>query len=155
MHGLVGWFECELAEGVWMTNSPLSDVAIDRPQVFLPIEDAIQVKAGDRVTVTVMTRPADSVLAWSVEFSATGQRFQHSTWNGLTVSPAELIRACPDRVPSLNREASARIIVLRYCDGRRTVSEIEQAVSRDHPNLFPSPEESSRFVAQVLGRDTE
>ena len=25
MHGLGGWFECELAEGVWMTNSPLSE----------------------------------------------------------------------------------------------------------------------------------
>ena len=37
----------------------------------------------------------------------------------------------------------------------QAVREIEQAVLRDHPNLFPSPAEISRFVAQALGRDTE
>ena len=31
MHGLAGWFECELAEGVWMTNSPLAERRINRP----------------------------------------------------------------------------------------------------------------------------
>ena len=40
MHGLAGWFDCELADGVSMTNSPLSDRAIDRSQAFLPIEEA-------------------------------------------------------------------------------------------------------------------
>ena len=45
--------------------------------------------------------------------------------------------------------------MLGYCDGRRTAREIEQAVLRDHPGLFPSPEEIRRFVAQVLGRDAE
>ena len=49
MHGLAGWFECELAEGVWMTNSPLSDRAIQRSQAFLPIDEAVPVKAGDSV----------------------------------------------------------------------------------------------------------
>ena len=35
LHGLAGWFECELAENVWMTNSPLSAQAIKRSQAFL------------------------------------------------------------------------------------------------------------------------
>ena len=65
------------------------------------------------------------------------------------------MRARLERVPRLSREGEARIAVLGYCDGQRTAREIEQAVLRDHPNLFPSPEEISRFVAQVLGRDTE
>ena len=46
MHGLAGWFECELAEGVWMTNSPLADRRINRSQAFLPIDEAVPVKAG-------------------------------------------------------------------------------------------------------------
>jgi protein arginine N-methyltransferase 1 len=44
--------------------------------------------------------------------------------------------------------------VLDYCDGHRTVSQIEEAVLREHPDLFPSNEEISRFVAQVLNKDT-
>ena len=72
----------------------------------------------------------------------------------MLLAPEDLIRAHPERVPHLNREGQARITVLGYCDGRRTAREIEQAVLRDHPDLFPSPAEISRFVAQVLGRDT-
>ena len=155
MHGLAGWFECELAEDVWMTNSPLAERRINRPQAFLPIDEAVQVKAGDRVKVTVMARPADHMIAWVVEFPASGQRFSHSTWQGMVLAPEDLIRAHPERVRHLSREGQARITVLGYCDGHRTAREIEQALLRDHPDLFPSPEEISRFVAQVLGQDTE
>jgi SAM-dependent methyltransferase len=155
MYGLAGWFDCELAEGVWMTNSPLSERRINRPQAFLPIDEPVQVKAGDLVRATVMARPADHLIAWVVEFPATGRRFSHSTWQGMLLGPEDLIRAHPERVPRLSREGQARITVLGYCDGRRTAREVEQAVLRDHPDLFPSPEEISRFVAQVLGKDTE
>lgn len=154
MHGLIGWFECELAEGVWITNSPLSDHAIRRPQAFLPINEGVVTRAGDRVAVTVMARPADNLVAWVVEFAGTGRRFSHSTWQGMLLTPQDLMRSNPDRVPQLSREGRGRITVLGYCDGRRTAREIEQAVLRDHPGLFPSAEEISRFVAQVLGRDT-
>jgi protein arginine N-methyltransferase 1 len=155
MHGLAGWFECELAEGVWMTNSPLAERPIQRSQAFLPIAEAVPVQAGDSVKARVMARSADQLIAWVMEFPATGRRFSHSTWQGLLLTPEDLMRSRPDRVPRLSREGQARITTLGYCDGRRTAREIEQAVLRDHPNLFPSPEEISRFVARALGRDTE
>lgn len=155
MHGLGGWFECELAEGVWMTNSPLAEQPIQRNQVFLPIDEAVAVKAGERVKATIMARPNDNLIAWVVEFPATGQRFVHSTWQGQLLTPEQLLQANPERVPRLGRTGMATATVLAYCDGQRTVAQIEAAVLRDHPDLFPSPEEISRFVAKVLGRDTE
>ena len=154
MHGLGGWFECELAEGVWMTNSPVSDRAIQRHQAFLPIGEVVEVKSGDSVKATIMARPAENLLAWEVEFSATGQKFSHSTWQGELLAEAEIARRNPAHVPRVNREGRARMTVLAYCDGQRSVQEIEQAVLRDHPALFPSGEEICRFVAQVLGRDS-
>jgi hypothetical protein len=65
------------------------------------------------------------------------------------------MRAHPDRVPRLSREGAARMTVLGYCDGRHTAREIEHAVLRDHPALFPSPEEICSFVLQVLGKDAD
>jgi SAM-dependent methyltransferase len=153
MHGLAGWFDCELAEGVTMTNSPLSDRAIDRSQAFLPIEEPVPVRAGDEVRATVMARPADNLIAWVVDLPASGRRFSHSTWQGILLAPEDLLRTRPDRVPQLSADGRARTTVLSYCDGRRTAREIEQAVLQDHPDLLPSPDEISRFVAQVLGRD--
>ncbi len=155
MHGLAGWFDCELADGVAMTNSPRSDRAIDRSQAFLPIEEPVPVRAGDEVRATVMARPADNLIAWIVDLPASGRRFSHSTWQGMLLAPEDLMRTRPDRVPQLSADGRARTTVLSYCDGRRTAREIEQAVLQDHPDLLPSPDEISRFVAQVLGRDTE
>ena len=154
VHGLGGWFDCELAEGVWMSNSPLAEKPILRPQVFLPIDEATPVKEGDHVSATVMTRASDDLIAWIVEFPATGKRFSHSTWQGMMLSPEYLLQSDPARMPHPNHLGSARAIVLGYCDGIRTAREIEQAVLLQHPGLFPSAEEISRFVALVLRRDT-
>ena len=154
LHGLGGWFQCELAEGIGMSNSPLSEKPVDRSQVFLPLGAALPVQAGDRLKATLLARPDDNLIAWSVEVLATGKRFSHSTWQGMLLSAEDLLRADPERVPRINDAARARDIVLGYCDGRRTVRDIEHAVLREHPGLFPSSGEISRFVAQVLRRDT-
>ena len=151
LHGVAGWFEGELAEGVWMTNSPVAERPIQRPQAFLPIGEVIAVNAGEEIAVTVMARPRDEVTAWVVETSS-GRTCRHSTWRGLPLSPADIARADPARVRHPTRDARARMTVLDYCDGRRTAHEIEQEATADHPDLFPSPEETSRFVAQVLSR---
>lgn len=152
VHGLGGWFECELADGVWMTNSPLSDDAIRRFQVFLPIEEAMPVVAGEHIAVTVMARPTDHLIAWNVEFSASGKRFSYSTWQGELMSARRLASANPVRVPFTNAEGRATQAILGYCDGVRTAAEIEAAVLRSHPDLFPSREEVARFVGKTLGR---
>ncbi len=151
MHGLGGWFDCELAAGVWMTNSPLAESPIQRSQAFLPIADAVPVSAGDIVKATVMARLSDSLIAWTVEFPATGKRYRHSTWEGMLLSSEELLRANPNRVPSLGSAGEARMKVLSYCDGTNTAREIEQTVLREHPDLFPSPQAISDFVFRVLG----
>ena len=153
-HGLAGWFECELAEGVVMTNSPLSDRSIGRAQAFLPIDGAVRMKRGDAVNVTIMARPDDNLIAWTVEHPASGKRFSHSTWQGEMIDSAELVRSRPDYVPKPNRSADARQVVLSYCDGKQSVAQVQEAVMRDHPHLLPSRGEIFRFVSTVLRRDT-
>jgi len=154
LHGFAGWFDCELAKSIWMTNSPLSDAAIDRSQSFLPLGEPLLVRAGETMNVTIMARPDDDLIAWNVEHLASGQRFSHSTWQGKLLDRAELAKSHPDYVPQPNRSANARNIVLSYCDGQRSVSQVQQAVLREHPALFPSHDEISRFVSSVLQRDT-
>ncbi len=154
MHGLGGWFECELAEGVWMTNSPLSDRQIRRSQVFLPLSSAIHVKAGEALKATVMTRQPD-LIAWDLEVQTTGQKFSHSTWRGELLTAQDIRKRNPEHVPSPSHAGRARAIVFALCDGKRTLKQIEDTVLRDYPMLFPSAGEISRFVAQVLGQDSE
>jgi len=138
---------------VWMTNSPLSDRAIRRAQAFLPLGEALMVKAGDVFKATVMARPADHLIAWELE-TPNGLRLTRSTWKGELLTPGEIARSNPAHVPRRSRTGEAHLCVLGYCDGSRTVREIEEAVLRDHPNLLPSADEITRFVAQVLSGDT-
>ena len=154
LHGLAGWFECELAPDVWMTNSPCAAKAIDRSQAFLPIEKPVPVAAGDVLNVRIMTRHADHLLAWTVDVPGAGRQFRHSTWQGMLWAPEDIIRSQPDRVPMLSRDGKARLAVLGCCDGHRSAREIEQRVLEKYPDLFPSRDEISRFVAQALGWDT-
>ena len=154
LHGIAGWFECELAPGVWMTNSPLAERPIQRPQALLPIREAATVNEGESLTVSVIAKPRDEILAWVVE-TTSGRRFSQSTWHSAPLVAEQIERADADRVPRRNREGLARLTVLGYCDGRRTAREIEELVLLEHPDLFPSPEESSRFVVDVLQKDAE
>jgi 2-polyprenyl-3-methyl-5-hydroxy-6-metoxy-1,4-benzoquinol methylase len=153
--GLGGWFDCELADGVWMTNSPVVSGAISREQAFLPIETPLRVKAGDILRCTIQARPSDDLISWTLEAPASGQRFNHSTWKGTLLAAADIVRGQPERIPRLSRTGQARRLVLAYCDGHRSARDIEQAVLRDHPNLFPSQAEIVRFVSSALAKDTE
>jgi protein arginine N-methyltransferase 1 len=153
--GLAGWFRAELADGIWMTNAPGDAHAIDRPQALLPLEATIAVRAGDRVRATVMARPGDHVISWRLEHLPSGQRRAHSTLRGALLAAAEVRRRRPDRTPTPTPLGQATLLVLGYCDGRRSADEIEQLVLRDHPGLMPSAQELARFVAETLARYTE
>jgi SAM-dependent methyltransferase len=155
VHGLCGWFECRLAPNVWMTNSPFAAEPIDRPQAFFPTENPIDVIAGDLVVVTVMARPEDHLIAWKLEFRRSGLIMNHSTWQTWQEGPHSRRQRDPLCKPRLNELARARQEVLAHCNGARTATEIEEAVCSQHPDLFPSHTEISRFVAQVLSQDTK
>jgi SAM-dependent methyltransferase len=155
LHGVAGWFACELAPDVWMTNSPLSVKAIARPQAFLPISEPLPVKAGDALDVTIMARPDDNMIAWQVSHRPSGRKFVHSTWLGETLDGNQIARSRDQHVPKLHQQSEARSIVLGYCDGVRTVAEIREAVLREHPALFPSADAIVRFVSSVIQRETQ
>ena len=49
--GFAGWFDCLLAHGIRMTNSPLAAKSLDRPQAYLPLEMPLRVSQGEVVRV--------------------------------------------------------------------------------------------------------
>lgn len=153
LHGLAGWFHADLAPGVSMTNSPLRSGAIQRSQLFLPVLEGPLVGPGDALHLRLMARPAEHLLAWSVDMVGTGWRATHSTWLGEVLRPGDLIRRNPELPLTPNTRGRARALVLSYCDGQRSARDVEALILRDHPDLFPSRAEILRFVAEVLGRD--
>jgi hypothetical protein len=154
LDGVGGWFDCRLFNDVRLTNAPDVTKRSHRPQVFLPLHEPVQVNAGDRINVTVMTRQEDGVISWVIELADSVQRFEHSTFNAMLLDDETLTSARADRVARLNKHGRARQVVLSYCDGKMTVAEIQDLVQQEHPDLFPSARAMPSFVARVLARDT-
>ena len=154
LDGIAGWFNCQLLDNIAMTNSPIADERLDRPQAFLPLEQPVTVNAGDTVKATIMIRHLDSVIGWVIELPEQGLKFSHNTFNGLLLDREDIAQTEPDRIATLNMRGQARQLVLSYCDGQRTIAEVEALVQREHPNLFPSEVAATSFIRRVVIRDT-
>ncbi len=154
LHGLGGWFSAELAPGIAMSNSPLDPSRIDRRQVFLPIDRAVGVAAGDAVHARLQILPEQLMVAWDVrvERSDGADTFRHSTLRGMLVTREDLERTRPAFRPALTRFGAARRSILELCDGSRTLAEIEDEVYRRHAELFASRDRAAVFVAEVVTR---
>lgn len=149
--GICGWFAAELAPEVWMTNSPLAQKRIDRPQAFLPFERRIDIREGDEVQFQLTVRPSDGVIAWRVETSRHQGSWQ-STWHGEILSPGDFLRADPRHMPRLNQEGAAALTVLQLCDGTRSREQLEREATAKLSDQFPSADAARKFVQGVLKR---
>lgn len=157
VHGIGGWFETELSRGVLLTNSPLASERIERRNVFLPIERAVAVDPGDRVSLHVRVRPDDLLVSWDIDIhTARGvERMRHSTLDGMLLSREDLQRQNPSLAPRLTPRGLARRSVLDLCDGARPLPEIEREVYDRHRSVFASRGEAQAFVAEVIARYAE
>lgn len=155
LHGLLGWFDCTLAPDIHMTNSPLDPMAINRPQAFFPISEAIQVRAGDKVFAKVMTRPADDLITWELRIPSLNRKFSHSNAEGFLAQSNPMVSKNPAHAPLPTITSTARSVILSYCDGTRTSKEITNIVLRDHAELMPAIDTLSAFVKHVLSRDAQ
>lgn len=147
--GIACWFECELAPGVWMTNSPLATDRIDRPNAFLPCREPISVKIGEVVEASFRISHDPVTITWSLTDPSSGHMHRHSTWSSMIMNPAELMS--PDTRPKQpNAEGLALKTILELLDGLHSLEEIEQTVCNRHADLFPSDVEIRRFVRRKV-----
>ena len=148
--GLAGWFVAELSPGVLMSNAPDRADRVNRRIAFLPFDPPIDLKAGERLVVTVRLLPDVMILAWDAAREDGTDRRSQSTWKGMLPIGEERARTRDDAVPVLTPRGAARRTVLELCDGRHTVAEIERMLFDRHAGLFPTGQDAAIFAAEVL-----
>jgi len=153
LHGLAGWFSAELAPGVTLTNDP-AGARLDRRGVYLPIERPLPVEPGDRVSIALRMRPAETLVRWDVAVTANAGTVHesHSTLDGMLLTREDLRTQDPACRPRLTERGQARATVLALCDGGRALEEIESEVHARHAALFPTRGDAEVFVAEVVSR---
>lgn len=156
LHGLGGWFSAQLSPAASMTNSPVAENPIQRSQLFFPLANPVEVVEGDRINVTLRALPATEVISWQVEIFD-GQepaickgKFNQNSWKGMLLSREDLHKSLPISKPQLSATGQARLTVLRLCDGKSTLSEIQDQTYQLHANLFHTPEDAAAFVTDLI-----
>ena len=153
LHGIAGWFDATLADGVHLSNAPTATDRVQRRNVFLPIDRPQPVTPGDLVRVDLHIVPSETLVTWTVEVvrnDAVLARVRHSTMRGMLLTRADLHRTDPRFVPTLTPRGQARLSVLELCDGHRPLAEIEREMLGRHPGLFASIAEAAVFVGEVV-----
>jgi hypothetical protein len=92
VHGLCGCFVTALGDDVVMKNVPGDSSTTNFAQAFFPLERPVSVASGDSISIAIDSHDGHAVR-WQVEISRAATllaRFDHSTLNGLLVSPQSL-----------------------------------------------------------------
>lgn len=150
--GFAGWFDCLLAEGVRMTNSPLDPASIQRAQAFFPARESFAVDVGDEVRITLRFRADDDVISWTIAPPGGSAVHRLSTFNATILAPADLVRD-QGRALALNPVGEARAFVLSQVDGVRSGEAIIASVLAERPDLLPTEQAIRDFVTAVLAQD--
>ncbi len=154
--GVVGWFDCHLGADEWMTNSPIEDRAITRPQAFLPAKEPFTVAQNDKIGVTLRFNSSGEVIAWTILPPEGGVGKAHaqslSTFNSTVLSPRDLSMQMAAPL-SLTKQGEARAFVLSLVNGKRSRSDIIGCALKERPDLFPSEAAFRDFVERVTKRD--
>jgi SAM-dependent methyltransferase len=152
LDGFVGWFEARMSPSVTVTNDPWSGERIDRWCNFYPVDEALDVRRGDRVRLRLDLRPRLGVVSWSAD--VTGERgdrrrYRHSTFRGSFLSAETVgtfVRDTP--VPRTDRLDVLKA-ALDLIDGSRTQADIVEALDDRIGTTFVSSAELEAFVRNV------
>lgn len=157
-HGLLNWFDAEIAEGFGYSNGPARPELV-YGQNLLPFPESVPMKAGDRVLARIRGMLAGGIYIWSwqckIVDGATGETrhsFNQSTFKGSIRPAARLAPLEPGFVPTI----SAKLQIDRDClsmvgDGRSLCEIADQLIER-HPDDFTSIDEALDRVRTVLHR---
>lgn len=157
-HGLLMWFDAEIAEGIGFSNGPdCPDLIYGRH--FLPLSHPVAVSQGDRVEVVLRANLVGTDYIWqwhtTIREPSTGrtkERLEQSSFQGLILDPARLQKRSAQYRPILNAEASTDHFILALMDGTNSLETIARLARERHPSRFASTREAMGHVRDLSQR---
>jgi predicted RNA methylase len=142
-HGIVIWFDADLADGVGFSNSPGSSVAI-YSSIFLPWQEPVHLVAGQTVCVHLQAKLIEEDYFWRwitrIESAARAgemaAEFDQSVLQGAVLSLEKLHKRASTYIPQLSKEGLLRRRVLDLMDGRVSLEEIARRLAAEFPERF-------------------
>ena len=147
-HGLVLWFDTELADGIGYSNAPGQPKLI-YGMAFFPWPTHVALDDGDRVSVSLRADLVGEDYVWSWESRVTGAaagelkvEFRQSSFLGKPFSPESLRRVADSFRPALGEDGEIDRLVLQRMNGERSLGEIARELEERFPERFRTAREA-------------
>jgi len=155
-HGILAWFDTELAENVGFSNGP------DVPETiygaaFFPWLEPVSLAIGQNLCVELEAKllENDYFWRWTTQIESaekageTTTRFEQSQLQGAVISPTRLEKMASDYVPLLSGEGLIRRRALDLMDGKTTLENIARRLTIEFPERFARWQQALSFAAAI------
>lgn len=155
-HGLVVWFDAELADGIGFSNAPGAPDAI-YGSLFFPWPHPVALLPGQALCAELRAKLTenDYVWHWSTRIQPASDggeapvRFEQSHLQGAVLSPAALHRQASDYVPHLSSEGEIHRRTLELMNGASTLEEIARQLTAEFPERFAQWHQALSYAGAI------
>ena len=155
-HGILVWFDAELAEGIGFSNAPSTPETV-YGSLFLPWTQPVSLAPGQAVGVSLEAKLVEHDYVWRwitrIEplqgLGAPPIHFDQSQLNGEVLSAAQLHRIAADYVPHLSEEGHLRRRTFELIDGQVSLGEIAHRLATEFPERFPKCEQALSYAGGI------
>ena len=157
-HGLLLWFDGEIADGITLYNGPQAKkVAEVYGCAFFPLLEAVMITMGDTITLKLSADLIGGQYRWDWHTrihptdnpEAVKASFVQSTSLGSRMERAILHQRVLDFAPSRSEKGKIDHFILGKMDGEHTIDQIARQAREKHPARFENQREAQLYVTDL------
>lgn len=157
-HGLILWFDAELADGIGFSNAPGQPELI-YGQAFFPLQTPLALAEGDLIEADIAATLSDRqyIWTWNTRITPVGAEaavasFRQSSFQANLFTPDRLApRAASYRPPHRDVHAIDCFILKRF-DGKTDLQTVASALRAAFPQNFPTHKAALDHVSALSAR---
>jgi protein arginine N-methyltransferase 1 len=155
-HGIMVWFDMDLADGVAFSNGPEARESV-YGAAFFPWIEPVSLAQGQEVSVDLEAKllERDYFWRWKTQIASAERpgeiaiRFEQSQLQGSVLSHAKLRKSASDYVPQLSDDGVMRRRTLELMDGKTSLEEIARRLAAEFPERFAGWQQALSLAAAI------
>lgn len=157
-HGLLIWFDAEIAEGLSYSNAP-GQPELVYGQMFLPFTGPLRLKAGDRVRARIRGNLIDNQYVWAwdgevldAETGKSRSQFRQSSFLSRVISNEAAAAGSNLAIPQRSVRMQIDADCLALVDGGTDQDGIAKALMARYPEALPTYRTALDHVVSLFAR---
>lgn len=157
-HGLLLWFDADLAEGIGFSNAP-GEPQLIYGQAFFPLQTPVALADGDEIEADIAANLVDGqyIWSWHTRVIPTGAEtpsaiFRQSSFQANIFPPERLTPRASSYSPPRREAHAIDCFILERFDGQTDLQAVSDALRAAFPQHFTSDKSAMNYVCALSAR---